>query len=193
MATATKSPRKAPRSWAPRPKARRSCRGGGSKRGPAKGTSITHSCGHSQRHVLPSLKWRRDREQARQTQLVCTACWQQGKAHEVEVLCEGIDLPELTGTEAQVLWARTIRAMAISRAKSRAMAMDRERAAVGLEPAADRFMALALPPLLGKLSARWWIDNRTEEDALALLVPAIDLLELVALQAEASAMPECPF
>lgn len=200
MHSATTRPRKAPKPKAPKPRraaapkarASRPSWGGGrpSRRG---GTSIKHPCGHTQQHALKGMKWQKDREKLRLAEQVCTSCWAESRAAELEALCCGANLPELTGTDAQILWARSIRALAIIKTHGEAVVLDKERVAVGLEPAEGRFMRLVLPYFEKKKAAKFWIDNREETDLLSEIVPFSVQDELAALRGEISKVPVCPF
>jgi len=200
MPSATTKPRKAPRSKAPKPrraaapKARASRPTWGGGRPPRRsGTSIKHTCGHTQQHPLKGMKWQKDREKLRLAEQVCTSCWATGRADELEALCCGANLPELTGTEAQILWARSIRALAIIKTHGEAVSLDHQRTAEGLEGCEGRYMALVLPHFEKKKSSKWWIENREEPDLLSEIVPFSVLDELAALREELLAVPKCPF
>lgn len=100
----------------------------------------------------------------------------------------GVDpskLVQLTGTTAQILWARTIRGLMLARVTGEAIRIDRERRKKDLEPASDRFLALALPGILRKRSARWWIDVRDEDQILDLALDSMSMKALEELRGEA--------
>lgn len=197
-ATAMRKPRKPPKARAPKAKRRggASARGSKPRRGrrPLRGgTTITHTCGHTQVHALEGMAWKREREQKRLAERVCTSCWASGRAEELEGLCEGVDLPPLTGSDAQILFARSIRALAVIQTKSAALGLDRERKAVGLQPVEDRYLGLVLPYFAGLTKAKWWIDRKESADLLAEVVPMVTLDELAAFREEITKVPECPF
>jgi len=196
MATATASrPKKAPKpkkAWGTsRPKAKARPRAYG---GAKTGVSIKHTCGHTQKHPLKGKKWQKDREKLHQAGRICTTCWALGRADELEAACNLPEWPIMDGTEAMVLWARSIRALAIVAVQGEAAVMDRERKGKGLPPAAEEFLSIALPPMLKEVKARWWIDYRDEKDRFLELLLDFDSQDaLEALRKEASLVPDLPF
>jgi hypothetical protein len=166
-----------------------------SRKGSSGGTSILHTCGHTQRHKLSRIPYKREREVTYQQSIACKACWAIQRAEEAESLCGVENLPEMTGTEGQVPWGRTIRANALGRAQAEAAILDRELTKRGMAPAGARLLALAVPRLLKKVSAKFWIDHREDlEGVLELFLPPKPLKELVDLREELTKpVIECPF
>jgi hypothetical protein len=156
------------------------------------GTTVLHTCGHKESHPFTGPKWKKEKDAQWQKGQACTACWSLQKAEEQEALCDVPGLPELEGALRQVSWARSLRAAALAKVKMEAWRMDQERNRKGLEPAAARYLALTLPPLLLKTQADWWIDNR-EADPLELVLDfqAQDDLEELRMEAEKAIV--CPF
>lgn len=190
-APAKPKPRKAPvkREAAPRPKAR-AWRSSGSRRRRG-GTTIKHTCGHSQQHHLPGVKWKAERMKTEEAKRECTACWSEKQAADLEILAEIEDLPELNGTPRQVSWARSIRARGIIKLRTEVSAVDRLRREKALPPAGPAFLAEALPRVLKQASAKWWIESRDSDPLELLDFDAQDSLE--AIRQEALRVPDCPF
>ena len=204
MALSTSKPRKpkAPKA-PPKPKAPKARASGGWKakkawgrgRGGAnaRGTAVEHTCGHTAKHAVAGPAWKKERELARQATLECRDCWATSRALELEELCGISDLPTMEGTDAQVLWARSIRAVSLVRLSTHVAVMDKARREVGLPSATDRYLAIALPATLGQTSSRWWIDNREAEDLSGELLSFAEIDELMAILREVDLVPACPF
>ena len=195
----TKAPKAPPKPKAPKArasggwKAKKSWgqgRGGGKN---ARGTTVEHTCGHKAKHAISGPKWKKERELARLAGRECRDCWATSRAIELEELCGISDLPEMEGTDAQVLWGRSIRAMSLMRLSTHVAVMDKARREVGLPPAADRYLAIALPSILGQVSSRWWIDNRETEDLSGELLSFDEIDALTAILREIEVVPVCPF
>ncbi len=178
---------------ASKPKAKprsRSSRSSGTKRG----VSVTHSCGHKQQHTLKGPTWQKDRDKIKLAERVCTACWAEEQADTLEATCDLGELPELSGTVAQVLYARSIRALVIARVRGDAAQMDKERVAKGLDRAAEKYLAAALPCILKQTRSRWWLDNKDDQEQLLDMLLDFDTQDtLAALKREATMVPDCPF
>jgi hypothetical protein len=166
---------------------------GGLKARPRGGKSITHLCGHKQVHVITGPAWKKEREQERLAARVCTNCWAEERAQELEALFDLTQWPELEGTPAQVLWARSIRAEVLLKFQTEAAVLDRERREVSLKPASDRYMAIVAAALFKELRAKWWIDEHEAPGFFRALFTAGDEDTLHALRAEVLAVPPCPF
>ena len=158
MASRGKSPGKGRGSW------------GRKKTRPRGGVSIKHSCGHTQVHQLTGLKWKKDREKVRLATVVCTTCWAAAKAEEAEILSGIEGLPDMVGTGPQILWARSIRGIQLILLQANAAKLDRLRRERALDPASERYMSLALPAVVKKTAAKWWIDHREDPDVLEQLL-----------------------
>jgi hypothetical protein len=102
---------------------RRTRRAGGAGRG---GKSVLHTCGHRECHRLkPGPKWKKEREVEHWAKLPCTPCWRAKQCEDDEILHDAEGLPPLTGTVAQVDWARSIRARAVGKARhAAALSLD---------------------------------------------------------------------
>ncbi|WP_306598933.1 hypothetical protein [Geothrix sp. 21YS21S-2] len=160
--------------------------------GRARGTTVLHACGHKEKHALSGPKWKKEKDALWQKGQACTACWSMGKAEEQEALCDLPGLPELEGAPRQVSWARSLRAAVIAQVKLEAWRLDQERKRKGLALAAERYLALVLPPVLARTDAGWWIDNR-EADLLALILDFQTQDDLEALRQETAQAVDCPF
>lgn len=177
------------RSSKPRWGARRSTRS-------ARGLSVLHSCGHTQAHRITGPVWKKEREKVRLGGRPCTACWQKAQAEEMELLCGIKDLPALDGTDAQVLWARSIRGIQLGYLQADAARLDRIRRSKNLAPVSEEILALALPPALKKIKAKFWIDHREEKDLLYGLLGKKASRKLEAIREEtgqAEFVPASPF
>jgi len=174
----------------PKPRAKPLRRASGLGR--ARGTTVLHTCGHKEKHAFSGPKWKKEKDALWQKGQACTACWSLEKAEEQEALCDVAGLPELEGATRQVSWARSLRAAVIAQVKLEAWRLDQERRRKGLAPAAERYLALVLPPVLARTDAGWWIDNR-EADPLALILDFQTQDDLEALRQEAAQAVDCPF
>ena len=157
------------------------------------GKAITHLCGHKQVHAITGPAWKKDRELERLKTRVCTDCWAGERARELEGLLDLASLPELEGTPAQVLWARSIRAEALLAHQTQAAVLDRQRREACLSPASDRYMAIVAPALLQETRAKWWIDEHEAPGFHLALLSFGDQDALQALRLEAVLVPPCPF
>jgi hypothetical protein len=182
---------KPPKAAKPRAARRRPAPG---SRGRARGgKSVKHLCGHRQVHVIPGPAWKRERELERLADRICTTCWAEERAGELEGLFELAAWPELEGTPAQVLWARSIRATALLKHQGDAAVMDRQRRETGLPPASDRYLGIVAAALLKETRAQWWIDNREADPGAVQLLDFAVQDALGAIRMEASLGPACPF
>jgi len=192
-APAKPKPRKAPvkRKPAPRPKARAWRSSGGRRR--RGGTTIEHTCGHSQEHHFPGAKWKAERMKTEEAARECTACWSEKQAADLEMLAEIEDLPPMKGTPRQIQWARSIRAKGIIKLRTEASQVDRARRDKALPPAGEEFLSKALSTLLKHSSAKWWIDSRDTNPLELLDFDAQDHLEAIRQEALLAPEPYCPF
>ena len=115
--------------------------------------TITHSCGHTQKHeVAGFFAADADREARRLERQRCGACYRErreAKSAGDQAALAGIDLPALAGSDKQVSWATTIR-------------VERLAALLRKDPeAVQRFAAIA--------EAKWWIDHRSADLATITL------------------------
>lgn len=174
---------------AKKPRPLRSSGPGKARRG---GTTVLHICGHKESHPFTGPAWKKEKDAEWQKGQECTRCWSLKKADEQEALCDVPGLPELEGADRQVSWARSLRAEVIGKVKMDAWRMDQARRPKGLEPAAERYLALVLPRLFAKTDASWWIDNR-EADLLDLALDFKTQDDLEELRQEAAKAIDCPF
>jgi hypothetical protein len=113
---------------------------------------IMHSCGHEQDHYLiAEYAAGYDRQAAQLARRPCGGCRQQAAALAVSVervAIAGLTPAMLRGSPKQVAWAETIRA-------KRLAALHRH----------DRQAAMSIAAVS---DAKWWIDRRSEPDAILL-------------------------
>jgi hypothetical protein len=192
-------PKKPTKAKAPKPRreprARSASGYSGSRRGGGK--SVTHTCGHKQQHKIPGPKWKKERELVRLAGQICTTCWAIGRADELEFLCDIPNLTELSGTEPQVLWARSIRALLLNKVRQDAATLDRDCREAGVPPVGEAYLAVAVPAILKKTTSKFWIDNR-ESEALAELALSFDEIDALyaigqAVKEAVANAPVCPF
>jgi hypothetical protein len=110
---------------------------------------ITHKCGHTALHsIYAQCAADYDRQDIRLARQKCTACREAAKQACGEadaVLIATVPVAELAGSPKQVAWATTIRATRLARL---------QRAGSG-----------AVAYLACVNDAKWWIDNRSADDA----------------------------
>jgi len=185
-------PRKAPKPFKAKAKASRRPGLVGQHR-PRGGKTIEHLCGHKQVHVLTGPAWKKDRTAEHEASRICTACWAEERAKELESFFDLTEWPVLEGTIAQVLWARSLRATALLAYQGEAAVVDRERRDAGLEPASNRYMAIVAAAMFKETRAKWWIDSHEAKDFHRDLLTFGDLDALKGIQEEARLIPVCPF
>jgi hypothetical protein len=135
-------------------------------------TVIKHLCGHTQKHKLSRIPYKRAREVEQCRQRICTLCWALQAAEEAEAICGIESLPPLAGSVLQVPWGRSIRARALGQAQTQGSTLDWGLSLRGHQPASPKLLALAIPRALKKLSAKWWIDHREDlQEALDVFLP----------------------
>lgn len=132
------------------------------------GVEVAHSCGHMERHALPRISWKREREASYLATRPCTACWSLSQAEEAEAGV-GFPLEDLKGTPRQVSWARTLRVQVIAHFNAKAQALDRLMQERGQALASEEYLAIVMPPVLDELRAKFWIENREADPASLLL------------------------
>ena len=157
-----------------------------------RGVKILHSCGHGQLHHLKGPAWKRTREREFLAGRPCTTCWAESQAEEMELLCGVPDLPEMVGTVAQILWARSIRGRSLSLIRAEAARLDLTRRQKNLGTVSDQFLALAVPAALKKNKAKWWIDRRDELGPVDLFLGKRELKKIQALRNETERAPPAP-
>ena len=87
--------------------------------------TITHSCGHEHEYQLFGKSNERERKMAWLESQECPECRRKAEEEAAKAATEGIELPELEGSEKQVKWANTIRGNMISCAKAQGANMER--------------------------------------------------------------------
>lgn len=80
--------------------------------------TIKHTCGHTQVHDLFGPHVQRDRKIKYETGCICDACYRTQKIAAEQAAAAKLEaeitLPELTGSEKQIAWAKSIRAKMIA-------------------------------------------------------------------------------
>jgi hypothetical protein len=113
---------------------------------------ITHSCGHTAMHsIYAQCAADYDRQDIRLARQKCTGCREatkQARGKADAVLIAAVPVAELAGSPKQVAWAATIRATRLARL---------QRAGSG-----------DVAHLACFSDAKWWIDNRSADDAMLL-------------------------
>lgn len=118
--------------------------------------TITHTCGHEHEYQLFGKSRERDRKIAWLEKQECPACRRKAEEEAAKKATEGMELPELEGTEKQVKWANTIRGQFINATRT-----YNETCAFGIaNPRIDVEKALSI--IASVKTARDFIDNRDD-------------------------------
>ena len=130
-------------------------------------TTVTHSCGHTDRHQLYGPGRNRDWRAERLAEEPCEACrkaeFEAANADAAKANAAA-GLPALSGTEKQVLWAESIRLVKLDQAR-RAMlgalsALESQMLFGDEVDPDDPALGHVVDALRAVTSARWWIDRR---------------------------------
>lgn len=116
---------------------------------------ITHACGHQQTHYLRGFAGAQDRKASWLAKTSCRSCYvadkratEAAEAAANHFALGPLGLPELVGSERQVTWATSIRALRLGTLVPDLIAND----------AGERGW-------YRETDAKWWIDNRAVADA----------------------------
>ena len=113
---------------------------------------ITHSCGHEQEHyIIGEYAADYDSQAAKLSRGKCDTCRTQAAsliASQNRTAVQELGLAALQGSPKQIAWAETIRAKRLS-----ALRQHDSEAALAVAQVTD---------------ARWWIDRRSEPDAVMI-------------------------
>ena len=71
---------------------------------------ITYVCGHTGRIQLYGSAKEREYRAAHEAKKLCHACFVSQQLHDAQEITEGMNLPDLRGSEKQVVWATQLRA-----------------------------------------------------------------------------------
>ncbi|MFE8034774.1 hypothetical protein [Thiohalocapsa marina] len=130
-------------------------------------TTVTHSCGHADRHQLYGRGRDRDWRAERLAEEPCDACRRaefEAKNADAAAANAAAGLPPLTGSEKQILWAESIRLLKIDqahRAMIGALSTLELQMLFGDEvDPEDPAIGIVVDALRAVTSARWWIDRR---------------------------------
>lgn len=143
--------------------------------------TITHSCGHEDRHQLygpgRTRTWRAERLADEPCEACKTAAREAENAAAAAANREA-GLPALTGTEKQIAWAETIRAHKLD-ILARVLSGELTGYALaaywdGIE-LDDPDLPLAIDALQSQSAAHWWIDHRDRKVSALLELVARDL------------------
>lgn len=118
---------------------------------------ITHSCGCTVTHniVGTNVNGERERKAAWLADRMCSECYR--KHQQEQAKADNADLPALTGSDKQIVWAETIRATAH---KGLTDALGYVDANKDKDPVmADKAISV-INETLAKSDSRFWIDNR---------------------------------
>ena len=113
-----------------------------------------YSCGHTRKVQLTGPQESRDRWLDKQKSILCWDCAQAAQAareleHAAKVEADNPDLPQLTGSEAQIAWGRRVRGQALARIAE----------ALGQPKLGPEYVVFA-KRILKTRSASYWIDRR---------------------------------
>jgi hypothetical protein len=121
---------------------------------------IIHSCGHEQEHyIIGEYAADCDRKAIRLARQRCDACRTsaaEAMAVKARTAMMGLEPATLQGSSKQIAWAETIRAKRLSVLQC----CDRDAATF----------------LAGIVDAKWWIDRRSEPDAVIIASAAAQVL-----------------
>lgn len=129
--------------------------------------TVSHSCGHSQEHQLFGPTRDRDSKASWLETTLCTECWkaQQDKERAEKIASENArsaeleaknNLPQLSGSEKQISWARSIRQQMIDSMEAFVAENNKPEWAAKLAALREGFAVV----VLSHTDSRWFIDNR---------------------------------
>lgn len=139
--------------------------------------TVTHSCGHDQKHQLFGKSKDRERKLAWLEETLCSDCWKaaQDKKHaeesaQAQAANAASGLPTLEGSPKQIAWAETIRKTWLSELAEYCQKVRADipsywsSSSVELRSQAAQELSdatyLVESELRKNQSARWWIDHR---------------------------------
>ncbi len=145
---------------------------------------VTRSCGHVETvNLIGKTRDRQWRLENVEAQKLCRECYQAELAKQnakAAAAAAEMGLPELTGTEKQVVWAETIRQDAIEY-------LDKMASEQGESPIAREVMDYILA---SRTRASWWIDQRAMTNSIIALNYVLEHTHDEMQQAKAEAKPE---
>lgn len=124
--------------------------------------TVSHSCGHTSVQNLVGAEKDRSSKIAWFGRTLCSACYKaEQDAKRAAATQAAVDatseLPALTGSEKQIVWATTIRAEAVNAVDAKYAAMV---AAHGADAQGADEVRSAIAALKAKTDSKFWIDNR---------------------------------
>jgi hypothetical protein len=109
--------------------------------------TVTHTCGHEHEYNLFGKHTERERKIEWLEKQDCPACRRKAEEEAAKAATEGVELPELEGSEKQVKWANTIRGTMIEAARKNSVCADEVK---------DKMISV----VASVTSAKEFIDNR---------------------------------
>ncbi len=122
--------------------------------------SIRRACGHVETVNISGAYADRDRQAEYEATKLCYACYRAEKAAKAAQAEVEDALPELEGSPKQVAWAKDIR-QSVLYGRSGVRYCEQQYADLAEEDKASCREAIA--SIKAQSSAKWWIDNRTED------------------------------
>lgn len=163
--------------------------------------TITHSCGHTERHQLYGPGKTRDWRAAKLAEDPCEACRkvEQDAANAKAAAANAeAGLPALTGSDKQVAWAETVRAAKLD-AIPAAIEELQGQCPKAKWPEVEGKIIAATDAMQAQTAASWWIDRRDLKVAYILAdiakrlpetTPGVESTSAAAAMAESTVRPE---
>lgn len=150
---------------------------------------VEYKCGHKDEIQMYGKESSRDAEVERLSHRLCPECYARQRAREAAATAAeqaAAGLPALTGSDKQIAWALKIRSELLDVAADGRQRLDALDQAHPNTQRSVRLLDAALDALRRQTRASWWIDHRSDNDALALAKAAVPEL-YAALVAESRA------
>lgn len=139
--------------------------------------TITHTCGHQQRHDITGPEKNRESRADYYRSCVCADCY---RAEQLAAAQKATaDLPALTGSPKQIAWATKIRAKLVTQI-TEITARITDKA----------FGDMVRGKILSQTDSRWWIDHETSADIEAYIKVLVAAERVRRTQAESQAPAE---
>lgn len=128
--------------------------------------SVTYSCGHTEtKELYGAESERRSYIEWAAKSGSCAACAQAEKAGADLATEAEYDLPELTGSDKQVAWARKIRADLFRRIAEELTIRRANAIKTGKAAEYDERTGRMMRLLATETAARWWIDHKDDNSS----------------------------
>lgn len=145
---------------------------------------VNHTCGHTVVHQIYGGSKNGNERSAWLATKPCLDCSRDAATNAAINANAAAGMSPLAGSEKQVAWAESIRAKAVADAERRVAELRAKLAAAtvyGTEPMTDDLRATiltavdaaadrALAAMRATGSATWWIDHRTDDAAMPVMV-----------------------